>query len=348
MTTYKTNCFYFDEIINSTIEGIIVVKEGFIKKANNTLIEISGYEDEDDLKNKLVTGILIPAATEKYTTYSEKLFQEISLIKKNGEIIPVIIKIKDINYEDENYKIIYILDITEIKDKEKMLTYQSKLSIMGEMISMIAHQWRQPLSSISSAIARIKLKLLSKNLDDEFLQDSLKGINQYIQYLSSTIDDFRNLFSTDTKVELLSLYDIVMQVYSLLDNSFSSQDIKIEIEKKKLSKKFIPKNELMQVIINVLNNAKDVFIERDIKNPIIKIYFKEDDDTQKIYIEDNAGGIEQSIVDKIFSPYFSTKTNKNGSGLGLYICKTILKRDNLGDIDLKVIDNGTQFIITIN
>lgn len=214
--------------------------------------------------------------------------------------------------------------------------------------SMIAHQWRQPLSSISSAIARIKLKLLSKNLDDKFLQDSLKGINQYIQYLSSTIDDFRNLFSTDTKVELISLYDIVIQVYSLLDNSFSSQDIKIEIEKKKLSKKFIPKNELMQVIINVLNNAKDVFIERDIKNPIIKIYFKEDDDTQKIYIEDNAGGIEQSIVDKIFSPYFSTKTNKNGSGLGLYICKTILKRDNLGDIDLKVIDNGTQFIITIN
>ena len=85
-----------------------------------------------------------------------------------------------------------------------------------------------------------------------------------------------------------------------------------------------------------------------LKNPIIKIYFKEDDDTQKIYIEDNTGGIEQSIVDKIFSPYFSTKTNKNGSGLGLYICKTILKRDNLGDIDLKVIDNGTQFIITIN
>ena len=97
-----------------------------------------------------------------------------------------------------------------------------------------------------------------------------------------------------------------------------------------------------------LLSAKDVFIERDIKNPIIKIYFKEDDDTQKIYIEDNAGGIEQSIVDKIFSPYFSTKTNKNGSGLGLYICKTILKRDNLGDIDLKVIDNGTKFIITIN
>ena len=108
MTTYKTNCFYFDEIINSTIEGIIVVQEGFIKKANNTLIEISGYEYEDDLKNKLVTGILIPATTEKYTTYSEKLFQEISLIKKDGEIIPVIIKIKDINYEDENYKIIYI------------------------------------------------------------------------------------------------------------------------------------------------------------------------------------------------------------------------------------------------
>ncbi len=126
----------------------------------------------------------------------------------------------------------YILDITEIKEKEKMLTYQSKLSIMGEMISMIAHQWRQPLSSISSSIARIKLKMLSKSIDNEFLEDSLKGINQYIQYMSSIIDDFRNLFSTDSKVELVSLYDVVMQVYSLLDKSFLSQDIKIDIYKK--------------------------------------------------------------------------------------------------------------------
>lgn len=148
MATYKTDRFYFDEIINSSIEGIVVVQEGFIKKANNTLIEISGYEHEVELKDKLVTGILVPTAIEKYATYSEKVFQELSLIKKNGDVIPVIIKIKDIRYKNEDYKIIYILDITEIKEKEKMLTYQSKLSIMGEMINMIAHQWRQPLSSI--------------------------------------------------------------------------------------------------------------------------------------------------------------------------------------------------------
>ena len=104
----------------------------------------------------------------------------------------------------------------------------------------------------------------------------------------------------------------------------------------------------MQVIINVLNNAKDVFLERNIQNPIIKIYFEEDENCQKIYIEDNAGGIEKSIADMIFTPYFSTKTKKNGSGLGLYICKTILKKDGLGDIKLKVLKNGVQFIITIN
>ena len=238
MSTFKTKQFYFDEIINNSIEGIILVQEGFIKKANNTLIEISGYEKEEEIVDKLVTGLLIPVTTEKYKTYSKRLFQELSLIKKNGESIPVIIKIKDISYENQEYKIIYILDITEIKEKEKMLTYQSKLSIMGEMISMIAHQWRQPLSSISSSIARIKIKMLSKSIDNEFLEDSLKGINQYIQYMSSTIDDFRNLFSTDSKVELVSLYDVVMQVYSLLDKSFLSQDIKIDIYKKNLAKNF--------------------------------------------------------------------------------------------------------------
>ncbi|WP_051488689.1 PAS domain-containing sensor histidine kinase [Aliarcobacter lanthieri] len=338
----------YNEIINSTIEGIIVLQDGFIKNINNSLLEILGYENQDDLVDKLVTGILIPTSTENFIKYNQKFFQELSLVKKNGEIIPVIIKIKDIIYGEEEYKVIYILDFTEIKEKERMLIHQSKLSIMGEMISMIAHQWRQPLAIITSMLTRIKLKLNTDKIDKEFLDDSLKGINQYIQYMSSTIEDFRNLFSKDSKKELICLNEIIMIAYSLLEKSFLSQNIKIKIIKKDLEKKFLPKNELIQIFLNILNNAKDAFLERNIENPLIKVYFDEVDEKQKIYIEDNAGGIEEDVAIKIFNPYFSTKNKKNGSGLGLYICKSILEKDKLGEIELKNKEDGTIFIITIN
>ena len=337
-----------NEIINNTIEGILVLQEGFIKNINQPLLEILGYETKTELIDKLATGVLIPTSVEKYIKYNEKLFQEISLITKDGTTIPVIIKIKDIFYEDKEYKIIFILDLRELKEKEKMVIYQSRLSAMGEMISMIAHQWRQPLSTISSMLTRIKLKNNTNKLDKDFLNNSLTDMNKYIQYMSATIDDFRNFFTIDTKKELISLNEIVDNVFNMIEKSFSSQNIKIEIKNKNLQKRYLPKNELIQAVLNILNNAKDAFLERDISNPTIKIYFEEDNQTQKIFIEDNAKGIDEKIISKIFNPYFSTKNKKNGSGLGLYICKNILEKDNLGEIFVENKNTGAVFIIVIN
>lgn len=348
MKTEKQIVINLNEIINNTIEGILVLQEGFIKNINQPLLEILGYETKDELIDKLATGVLIPTAIEKYIKYNEKIFQEISLITKDGTTIPVIIKIKDIFYEDKEYKIIFILDLTELKEKEKMVIYHSRLSAMGEMISMIAHQWRQPLSTISSMLTRIKLRNNTNKIDKDFLNNSLSDINKHIQYMSTTIDDFRNFFTIDIKKELVSLNEIVIIVFNMIEKSFLSENIKIEIERNSLQKRFLPKNELIQAILNILNNAKDAFLEREISNPIIKIYFEEDNQTQKIFIEDNAKGIDEKIISKIFNPYFSTKNKKNGSGLGLYICKNILEKDNLGEIFAKNKNSGAVFTIVIN
>lgn len=336
-----------NEIINNTIEGILILHEGFIKNINNSLLEILGYENQDELIDKLATGILIPTSTERFIKYNEKFFQEISLITKDGDVIPVIIKIKDMLYKNKEYKIIFILDLTELKDKEKMVIYQSKLSAMGEMISMIAHQWRQPLSTITSILTRIKFKNNTDNIDKDFLDSNLSSMNKYVQYMSSTIDDFRKFFSTDNKKELINLNEIVLIVYNMIEKSFLAQNIKIEIEDLTLQKKFLPKNELIQIILNIINNSRDAFLERGIKNPFIKIYFEENKKKQKIFIEDNAGGIDKKILSKVFNPYFSTKSKKNGSGLGLYICKKILEKDNLGDIYLENKEDGVIFIVNI-
>jgi PAS domain S-box-containing protein len=345
----KNNIFInLNEVINNTIEGILIIEEGFIKNINHSLLEILGYEKKDELIDKLATGILIPTSKEKFIKYNEKLFQEISLITKDGNIIPVIIKIKNLNYQNKDYKMVFILDLSELKEKEKMVIHQSKLSAMGEMISMIAHQWRQPLSTISSMLTRIKLKNDMNKLDKIFLDNMLSDMNKYIQYMSTTIDDFRNFFTIDSKKVLLSLNEIVLSASKMLEKTFLSQNIKIEITNKELTKINLPKNELIQVVLNILNNAKDAFLEKNISNSIIKISFEEEKNQQKIFIEDNAGGISENIISKIFNPYFSTKTKKNGSGLGLYICKNILEKDNLGDIEVSNIENGTIFIITIN
>ena len=336
-----------NEIINNAIEGILIIKNGFIQNMNQSLLDILGYENKDELIGNLATGILIPTSKEKFIKYNSKIFQEISIITKNGDIIPVIIKIKDITFSNEEYKMVSILDLSELKDKEKMVVLQSKHSAMGEMISMIAHQWRQPLACVSSIVNRIKLKNNMNKVDKEFLNTVLDEMNDYIQYMSNTIDDFRNFFSIDTKKELISLPEIVLNVQKLINKSFDSQNINIEIEYSELTKRYLFKNELVQIVLNILNNSRDAFLERNVQNPQIKISFFEDESSQNIFIEDNAKGIDEKIITNIFDPYFSTKSKKNGSGLGLYICKTILEKDDQGTIKVENKNDGVLFSIVI-
>ena len=345
-----TNTIFMDlnEIINNAIEGILIIKNGFIQNMNQSLLDILGYDDKKELIGNLATGILIPTSKEKFIKYNSKIFQEISIITKNGDIIPVIIKIKDITFSNEEYKMVSILDLTELKEKERMVLLQSKHSAMGEMISMIAHQWRQPLACVSSILSRIKLKNNMNKVDKEFLNTVLDEMNEYIQYMSITIDDFRNFFSIDTKKELLSLPEIVLDVQKLINKSFDSQNINIDIQNVELTKRYLYKNEIIQIIINILNNSRDAFVERNIQNPQIKISFSEDDEFQNIFIEDNAKGIDDKIISNIFNPYFSTKSQKNGSGLGLYICKTILEKNNQGTIKVENKNDGVIFNIIIN
>ena len=345
-----TNTIFMDlnEIINNAIEGILIIKNGFIQNMNQSLLDILGYDDKKELIGNLATGILIPTSKEKFIKYNSKIFQEISIITKNGDIIPVIIKIKDITFSNEEYKMVSILDLTELKEKERMVLLQSKHSTIGEMISMIAHQWRQPLACVSSILSRIKLKNNMNKVDKEFLNTVLDEMNEYIQYMSTTIDDFRNFFSIDTKKELLSLPEIVLDVQKLINKSFDSQNINIDIQNVELTKRYLYKNEIIQIIINILNNSRDAFLERNIQNPQIKISFSEDDEFQNIFIEDNAKGIDDKIISNIFNPYFSTKSQKNGSDLGLYICKTILEKNNQGTIKVENKNDGVIFNIIIN
>jgi signal transduction histidine kinase len=211
--------------------------------------------------------------------------------------------------------------------QDLQLIQQSKMALMGEMISMIAHQWRQPLNIISLSTVKLETAvLLNSNISKGEIHNVSSEINKQSQYLSNTIDDFRYFYKPNKKPEAVKLEDVVEKSFSIIGASLVSS--KIEIIKEYNSKEEIKiyPNEIMQVLLNILKNAQDNFREKKIKNPYIKVTTE----NRNISICDNGGGIPQDILEKIFDPYFSTKNEKNGTGLGLYMSKTIVEKHHNG------------------
>ncbi len=336
----------FTSFFNNTIEGVIIIEDGFILDINDSMLNILNYSNKDELIGKLATGILLPKINQTYLQYNNSTFEEISLVSKDGNIIPAIIKIKDIENDNKFYKMVFILDLTELKEKETLLLEQSRMAAMGEMISMIAHQWRQPLASIAAAISNLKLKIKMKKIETTSFEEKIYDIDKYLDYMSKTIDDFRNFFRTSSnKKELISINSVIDISLELIEKVFLNNGISIINSDKKLTPIYLFKSELLQVILNILNNSKDAFVEKKIEDAKIFIDYNENENTQELIISDNAGGIPSFIIEQIFDPYFSTKDKKNGTGLGLYMCKTIIEKHFDGTIIASNNKDGAVFSI---
>jgi C4-dicarboxylate-specific signal transduction histidine kinase len=214
-------------------------------------------------------------------------------------------------------------EIKKSQQKDKVLLQQSKLAIMGEMISMIAHQWRQPLSTINMVVQSLMLKNSLEELKPKELDKELKDIKDISFDLNQTIDDFKQFFKpTKERVET-NIKECIEDSLKLINPIVVDNSIKIDIRQDKDISLSIYDKEFKQVVINILNNAKDALIQNNIENKEILIDIKSLDDKVLITFADNAGGIPEDIIDKIFEPYFSTKS-KNSSGVGLYMCKMIV------------------------
>ncbi len=238
-------------------------------------------------------------------------------------------------------------EINNRKKQEQLLIQQSKLAEMGEMISMIAHQWRQPLSALSTVIQNIHLRHSLGKLDKEYLEKQRVLSNALTDKMSKTIDDFKNFFKPNKEKQFFSIGDALQQTIFLIDDSFKSNNIKIE---NRISYDAIIcgfESELSQVLLNILTNSKDAFLDLKIKNPCITITTKKAETHIRILIADNAGGINESIIHKIFEPYFTTKDSYNGTGLGLYMSKMIIEQNMKGELSVQNIPNGVKFSIFI-
>lgn len=258
-------------------------------------------------------------------------------------------------YESMDNKI--RIGVLENMETQKVMIYQSRLAQMGEMISMIAHQWRQPLGSISTVAAGIKLKQKLKkfNLETpegrneqlEYLNTAVDKIENYIHFLTTTIDDFRNFFKPDQQQEKTTLKDIVDNAFKIIGKSLEVHKITISRIDESLTPFMTYGTQMAQVLINIIKNAQDAIMENKIEEGRIIIHSYEENNAFILEIEDNAGGIPETIMDKIFDPYFSTKTDKNGTGLGLYMSKIIIEEHCNGKLKAINTENGVKLMIII-
>ncbi len=252
--------------------------------------------------------------------------------------------IKKLNNE---LKITLKEELKKSKDKDKMIFQQSKLSSMGEMLENISHQWRQPLSQINSAVLILDDEIYKEKIQNTSIQKKLDEIETMTEYMSNTINDFKNFYKDDKIKQNFNLLESINTIIPLIDASLKYNNIEIEIKVNKNIKINGFKNEFEQAILVILNNAKDVLISRDIKFPKIEVYSTTIDNMHQLKISDNAGGIEENIIDRIFEPYFTTKHKAQGTGLGLYLSKTILEDNMNAKVYVKNCNDGACFIIEL-
>lgn len=235
----------------------------------------------------------------------------------------------------------------ELEHKEEMMIAQSRHAAMGEMISMIAHQWRQPISVIGMACNNILIDIELEMLDTEQLRDNTESMLEQTKYLSQTIEDFRNFFRPNKEKEIINPKVVVDETLSIMSKSFENNNIQIKFDTKEDCRVNIYSRELLQVFLNILKNAKESFENKNIETKIIEISIKKIDENVRIQFFDNAGIIDDSIKDKIFEPYFSTKDEKTGTGLGLYMSKTIVEKHLNGKFGFYNTQDGVVFYVDL-
>ncbi len=325
-------------------------------KQDMKLSYIYGY---DDWQWQIGAGTYLSDIDEtlikKGIEFQEKLYKSIISILVSSVLLTLILiyvmlkLLTMIENEFAKYEKSLSNHILESHKKDKILTEQSKLAAMGEMIANIAHQWRQPLSVISTAATGMKMQKEYGCLPDDIFNNTCDAINNNAQYLSKTIDDFKNFIQGDHKKKNFNLKNTIESFLTIVDSSVKTHSIQVEIDLEKDIEINGLENELIQCFINIFNNSKDALKDNLKKNRkvFIKTYLEKDNVI--IEIRDNAGGIKDEILNKIFEPYFTTKHQSQGTGLGLHMTYNLIVDGMKGTI-IAQNDNefsGALFTITL-
>ena len=349
-------------IEHSPISIVITNKDGEIEYVNPHFSKITGYSFQDAIgQNPRVLKSEFTSSSEYKGLWDSLISKKtwrgtFKNITKEGKdfwesaiITPILDNNNNITHylaiKQEITKEIYLKE--ELKNKEELMIAQSRHAAMGEMISMIAHQWRQPISVISMAANNILADIQLDMIDNDELRENTESMIQQTTYLSQTIEDFRDFFRPNKSKEVTTPKKVLDESLKIMDKALENHDIKVEIIKDENLNISIYSRELLQVFLNILKNAKEALQKNRKDNRLIEIEIIKKATTSRTIIRDNAGGIKEQILDKIFDPYFSTKSEKGGTGLGLYMCKTIIEKHFNGEIGVYNDKKGACFYVDI-
>ena len=340
-----------NNILENIIENAPIIifwkdRNGIYRGSNKRFLELMNLKDEKELlgkkdsdfnivenKNYINDDLYVMTNKKPKLNYTETITatnksvrilntSKVPLLDEKENVIGVLGVIQDITEQTNNQN--------QLKEHEQLLIQQSKLASMGEMIANIAHQWRQPLSIISTSATGIKLQKEMGILDDDSEIKSLDCINENAQYLSNTIEDFRDFFKKSKTKNFVNLNNLLEKTLKLILTRLKNREI--TIIKNSIDIEFETyEREIIQVFMNIINNSIDAFENKDYDK---FIFFETQKFENKIVIKikDNAGGIPENIIDRIFEPYFTTKEEKQGTGIGLYMSNEIIVKHLNGKI----------------
>jgi PAS domain S-box-containing protein len=341
----ENNLKRFKELLDSSIGGMFIFENNICINCNNEAIKILGQESKETILQKKIFDIFTDISEE----HKEELLEdsidhnfEDTIISNDGSRYDVQIKERNVLLQNKVFKIIAVLDITDVKQHEKVLSQQTKMASMGEMIGNIAHQWRQPLTAISVAAGGIKIdyELEMINKDDVILE--LDNIVENTHFLSTTIESFQNFLKVDKIISKVNIETACKKTLAIINANLKAHGINIIQDFSSRSAVINGiENELVQVFLNLINNATDILKTIDRKYPrYIKLSTFNNKEHLVVTIHDNGNGIPNNILTKVFDPYFTTKHQSQGTGLGLFMTHNILKKM---DTDIEVINKN--FII---
>ncbi len=358
----------FEMLMEAMMEGIILFSsEGVCLRANSKAAELFGYTKEE------MAGIrasdFVSEASLKQVREAMRIDNvapyEAKLKRRDGTMFDAMVRGKNVIWKGKPIRISTIIDISglkrlqydleklnaeleekvreqvdSIREKEQMLLHQNKLAAMGEMIGAIAHQWRQPLNVLNIHIQNLDDDFEEGLIDRAFIDRFIETNSEIIRFMSRTIDEFRNFYRIDKVRECFFVKEAIEKTVSMQEARLRSQNILCEVRGDDFCISGY-RHEFQQVILNLLNNAADAVARAEVRYGKIEIMLEE----MTVRINDNAGGIDPSIIDRIFEPYFTTKKEGEGTGIGLYMSKMIIERHMGGTLQVQNIENGASFII---